>query len=296
MVEGNVLSRRNFLTNVVPGAAAFGLAASGIPGLRPKSAYADPQGEGALIAPEGYINPDLPVGGMMPVDNFLILVVDSSGSIQDPEYQLQRDGIFYALGTPEVREKLLGGTYGRSVLCLIDFASHAYLQQGLSLIGSEMELDMFRLSVKANERKGIIGTETHVFNALDGALEMARFGVAHFEPAHVVVDISGNGEGEYAHKSYGSLLNEKSDRLQKAAKNFEINPWRMGMTINALVMEGYEGPVSKFYRGYVVTPDGKLWRAQTIQDFAETMREKMLDELMANTKPSHYPAHAISPG
>jgi hypothetical protein len=58
-----------------------------------------------------------------PVDLELVLAADGSGSIDDEELRLQREGYARAVANPRVLEALTGGIYGKSVITYVEWGS-----------------------------------------------------------------------------------------------------------------------------------------------------------------------------
>ena len=58
-----------------------------------------------------------------PVDLELVLAADGSGSIDDEELRLQREGYARAVRNPRVLELLTGGIHGRSVIAFVEWGS-----------------------------------------------------------------------------------------------------------------------------------------------------------------------------
>lgn len=58
-----------------------------------------------------------------PVDLELVLAADGSGSIDDEELRLQRQGYAAAVRNPRVLEALTGGIYGKSVIAYVEWGS-----------------------------------------------------------------------------------------------------------------------------------------------------------------------------
>ena len=71
-----------------------------------------------------------------PVDLELVLAADGSGSIDDEELRLQREGYAAAVRNPRVLEALTGGIYGKSVIAYVEWGaaeSSTRLSTGRSL-------------------------------------------------------------------------------------------------------------------------------------------------------------------
>ena len=58
-----------------------------------------------------------------PVDLELVLAADGSGSIDDAELRLQREGYANAVSNPRVLELLTGGIHGKSVIAYVEWGS-----------------------------------------------------------------------------------------------------------------------------------------------------------------------------
>ncbi len=64
-----------------------------------------------------------PARAQEPVDLELVLAADGSGSIDDAELALQREGYARAVSDPRVLEALTGGIYGKSVIAYVEWGS-----------------------------------------------------------------------------------------------------------------------------------------------------------------------------
>lgn len=64
-----------------------------------------------------------PAAAQERVDLELVLAADGSGSIDDAELALQRQGYARAVGNPRVLEALTGGIYGKSVIAYVEWGS-----------------------------------------------------------------------------------------------------------------------------------------------------------------------------
>lgn len=63
----------------------------------------------------------VPALAQEPVDLELVLAADGSGSIDDAELALQREGYARAVSNPRVLEALTGGIYGKSVIAYVEW-------------------------------------------------------------------------------------------------------------------------------------------------------------------------------
>jgi Ca-activated chloride channel family protein len=193
----------------------------------------------------------------------LLLSIDVSGSIDAGDYRLQADGVASALADPVVAEALVAG---QVVLAVIQWSGVE--QQAVALPWRQMltPLDVTRFAEEATKMQRLYyGSDTAVGNGL-------RFATAQFaavpDCSRKVIDISGDGP-------------ENAGFTDAKARAEALDA---GLTINAIAIEepGPAAPVTAYYRGWIITPGGFVVTARGLQDYAETLRLKLLREL---TKP-----------
>jgi Ca-activated chloride channel homolog len=190
----------------------------------------------------------------------LLLSIDVSGSIDSGDYILQTEGLAAALADPEVAEALVRG---QVALAVVQWSGPA--QQALVLPWQRM-LDPDAVARFADSAAAM----PRAFKGSDTAVGQAiRFALATFAPVadcqRRVIDISGDGQ-ENAGFTDARARNEAAEA---------------GVTINAVAIEepGPAFPITSYYRGWVVTPGGFVVSARGLQDYAETLRLKLLREL-----------------
>jgi Ca-activated chloride channel family protein len=110
--------------------------------------------------------------------------------------------------------------------------------------------------------RAFTGSDTAVGQGLSFAL--AQFAVVP-DCQRRVVDISGDGQ-----ENAGFTDAEARAEARMA-----------GVTVNAIAIEepGPAAPVTAYYRAWVITPGGFVVTARGLQDYAETLRQKLLREL-----------------
>ncbi len=193
----------------------------------------------------------------------LLLSIDVSGSIDTGDYRLQTEGLAFALADPEVARALV---QGQVALAVVQWSGID--QQALVLPWQRMlsDPDVTRFAARAAAiPRAFSGSDTAVGQAL-------RFATAQFAAVpdcrRKVIDISGDGQenaGFTDAKSRGEAMDQ-------------------GLTINAIAIEdpGTAVPITTYYRRWIITPGGFVVTARGLQDYAETLRLKLLREL---TKP-----------
>lgn len=193
-------------------------------------------------------------------DVALVLTIDVSGSIDRGEYRLQAEGLAEALADPEIADALL---LGQVALSVVQWSGTG--QQVVSLpwrrMLSEGEIADFADRARAMPR-AFLGSDTAVGEAIG-------FAALQFGPVadcrRRVIDISGDGP-----LNAGGPL---SDGRRAAAE--------AGAEINAVAIEdiGQASPITEFYRRYVITQDGFVLTARGLEDYARTIRAKILREI-----------------
>jgi Ca-activated chloride channel family protein len=190
----------------------------------------------------------------------LVLAIDVSGSIDAGDYRLQADGLASALSDPEVAEALVRD---QVALAVVQWSGAA--QQAMVLPWQRM-LDPAAVTRFADRAAAM----PRAFKGSDTAVGQAiRFALAQFPPVsdckRQVIDISGDGQ-------------ENAGFTDARARSEAV---AAGVTINAIAIEepGQGFPITSYYRGLVVTPGGFVLSARGLQDYAATLRLKLLREL-----------------
>jgi Ca-activated chloride channel homolog len=193
----------------------------------------------------------------------LLLSIDVSGSIDGGDYRLQTGGLAAALSDPEVADALVRG---QIALAVVQWSGTD--EQALVLPWQRMlaPADVTRFADRA-------AAIPRVFSGSDTAVgEGLRFATTQFAAVpdckRRVIDVSGDGQ-------------ENAGFTDAKARGEAIDA---GILINAIAIEepGPAFPITSYYRGWVITPGGFVLTARGLQDYAKTLRLKLLREL---TKP-----------
>lgn len=190
----------------------------------------------------------------------LLLSIDVSGSIDRADYRLQAGGLAAALSHPDVIEALVRD---QVALAVVQWSGVA--EQALVLPWARMrsEADATRFAARAEAMpRAFSGSDTAVGEGL-------RFATAQFaavpDCGRRVIDISGDGQ-------------ENAGFTDARARAEAI---AAGIILNAIAIEepGPAIPVTTYYRRWIISPDGFAVTARGLQDYAETLRLKLLREL-----------------
>ena len=127
----------------------------------------------------------------LPVDLELVLAVDISGSVDEVEARLQREGYVAALRHPHVVEAIEGGMFGRIAVAYVEWAGDHYQRTMLDWTVIE---DQASASSFADALVETPLTTAH-WTSLSGAIDYAvpLFEGNGFKGFRRVIDISGDG-------------------------------------------------------------------------------------------------------
>lgn len=191
----------------------------------------------------------------------LVLSVDVSGSIDAGDYIFQTEGIAAALADPTVAEALVKDEVALTVVQWSGTEDQALVMDWQRMLSAQDVAD-FAARALALPR---------AFNGSDTAVgEGLRFAIAQFAAVpdcrRKVIDVSGDGQ-------------ENAGFSDSKARGEAI---KAGITINAIAIEeqGPASPITNYYQRWVITPEGFVFTAHGLQDYAETLRLKLQRELV----------------
>jgi hypothetical protein len=205
------------------------------------------------------------------VDLELVLAIDVSGSVDEEEAALQRQGYLKALVHPQVLQAILGGEKRRIGVVYIEWAGYHYqrIVADWAVIGDLASAESFVAKVAA------MPISTERWTSISGAIEFAmkRFDASPFKGPRRVIDISGDGRN-----NNGRDLAEV--RREALARGIIINglpivndrPTRWGTPP--------ERDLDIYYRDYVIGGPGAFYVvADGFEAFASAIRTKLVREI-----------------
>jgi hypothetical protein len=206
----------------------------------------------------------------VPVDLELILAVDVSGSVDEEEARLQRQGYVAAIADPEIVRAITSGMLGRIAVTYFEWAGDTWQVPVLpwTLIDSPQTAQAFAAKL-ATAPLGS-GPWTSISDAIRTATPM--FDVNSFEGTRRIIDISGDGPN-----TTGGLVEPERD-LAVANR----------ITINGLPIINNRFNISRapmpnldlYYRNCVIGgPGAFLVVAQGFKSFARAIRRKLILEI-----------------
>ncbi|MGH7126312.1 MAG: DUF1194 domain-containing protein [Stellaceae bacterium] len=198
------------------------------------------------------------------VDTALVLALDVSLSVDQREYELQRDGIAMAFESPALLAAVSAGKNHAIDVLVLEWSDPEVqtVTVDWTRVSDAASANAFAARVRKTSRSS--NGLTAIGNGLLGAA--AAFERLPNQAARRVIDVSGDGMA-----NIGAPCIEVRDAL--VAK---------GITINGLVMLNDEPWVDGFYSENVVGgPGAFLMQVADYREFAAAIREKLLSEIVA---------------
>lgn len=201
---------------------------------------------------------------LSPVDLELAFVVDASGSIDEDEMRLQRQGYAHALSHPRVQSAISSGFLRAISVAYIEFAGDGCTQLtvGWTRISDKPSAEAFGKRILGSERNFCFGG-----NAVSEALVFAAATIEanEFEGTRRVIDISGDGP---------NTMGEPVEDIRDAIV-------RQRIIINALAIDRPEMPDLPDYFKRAVTggPGSFVMKADNRKKFAEAILKKLIREI-----------------
>ena len=212
----------------------------------------------------------------VPVDLELVLAVDVSGSVDEVEARLQRDGYVQAMRHPDVIKAIASGVLQRIAVTYVEWAGEDTQSTVLDWTLIDGEGAAYAFSKELDAAPIGRGRYTSISQAVRYSLPL--FEGNGFEGTRRVIDVSGDGAN-----NSGGLVNFARD--EAVAKGVTINglpivngrPNRFGRQMPDLDL---------YYRNCVIGgPGAFLVVAQDFESFARAVRKKLVLEIAALPPP-----------
>jgi hypothetical protein len=216
-----------------------------------------------------------------PVDLLLVLAADVSRSVDQPKFQLQRDGYATAINDPRVMNAIMSGANRRIALTFVEWSGAGAQKVVIDWTLIDGPEAARKFSDALVEAPRSFADRTSISGAIDFSMEMlAR---APFEATRRTIDISGDG----THNSGRGLLAAREDALAT------------GVTINGLVILSERplpwnpehtnppGGLAKYFQDNVIGgPGAFVTVAESFQSFGQALISKLIAEIAEAPSPS----------
>lgn len=198
----------------------------------------------------------------------LVLAVDTSASVDDDRFELQRDGYAAAFRASEVQQAIGSGRVGGIAVTMTHWMGRRenVVVHEWTRLSDAASCNAFAAEIASGKRRFDDGQ-----TSISGAIRFARalYDVCPFpgekglDPRRVI-DVSGDGQ-----QNEGRYPNEARD--ETVAR---------GITINGLPILAVEGGLDRHYQHFVIGGTGAfLIAAATFDDFADAIRRKLIREI-----------------
>lgn len=221
-----------------------------------------------------------------PVDTALVLAVDASGSIDDAEFRLQKDGIALAVTDERVLAAIQSGPLQRIAIAYVEWGGPGSARTVVdwAIVEDADSARAFAQSVLAAARSA------QTYNAIGDAIAHATGMLRDCpcEPGRAVIDVSGDNPDNRSHVP--ALVSREA----AAAEGITINALAilqsdaLGPSGRPLLVENYESEV-------IAGPGAFVLAAQDRGDFARALLQKMVLEIANRTPGDHRLASGSRP-
>jgi hypothetical protein len=215
-------------------------------------------------------------GDVPRVDVALVLTVDASGSIDHPEFQLQKEGIAGAVADPEVLSTIQSGRNGRIAIAYVEWGAPGGAQMMVDwmLVGDAASAASFGNAVLQAPRS------IQSYNAIGDAIDLAvrLFDACPCQPTRRIIDVSGDNPDNRSHHP-GPLARDAA-----VAKGITITALaivqdgRLGASGKPWLVETYERTIIGGFAAFAIAANSRA-------DFARALREKMVLEISGLVPP-----------
>ncbi len=205
-----------------------------------------------------------------PVDVALVLLVDASLSIEEDEFQLQKQGIAQAIKDPTVLGAIRGGRQRRIALAYVEWGSPGLAQTVVDwkIVDGPQGAEVFAQALLTAPRS------RHTWNAIGDGIDLAAQMIADCpcQPQRKIIDVSGDNPDAQ------SLHPAPLARDQAIAEKIVINAL-------AIIEDGSLGPngrpwlVEMYEQEVIGGPGSFVLPANTREDFTRALMEKMVLEI-----------------
>jgi hypothetical protein len=229
----------------------------------------------------GLMLPGLPARAGEPADLLLVLAADVSRSVDQPKFQLQRDGYAAAISNPRVLDAIQSGQHKRIAICFVEWSGHTAqkIVVDWTLISDAASARHFGDQIVEAPRA--FAERTSISGGID--FSMAQLARSPYDAPRKVIDVSGDG----THNSGRSVLIARDEAVAS------------GVTINGLVIlsdrpipwnqehTNPPGGLAKYYENNVMGgPGAFVMVAQDFKSFGQALISKMIAEIAGLPAPT----------
>jgi Protein of unknown function (DUF1194) len=206
-----------------------------------------------------------PAAAQTSVDLQLVLAVDTSGSVNQYRFDLQKQGYATAFRNPRVLKAIRSGIAGAIAVTVFQWTGPEMQVQVIdwTIVHDAASAEAFAAAIEDTPRQLFSGG-TSVSGAIDYGASLLANSAARFPGARRVIDVSGDG----------------SNNRGRPAALARDDAIRAGITINGLPILALEPNLDRYYWDNVVGgPGAFMVTAQTFETFGEAVLKKLITEI-----------------
>ncbi len=202
------------------------------------------------------------------VDLQLVLAVDTSGSVDQTRFELQRDGYAAAFRNRQVLNAIQSGSTQAIAVTMFQWTGPELQTQVIpwTLIRDAAGAEAFAARIEGTPRRLFSGG-TSISGAIDFGVTL--FPQSQYQGLRRVIDVSGDG-----HNNRGRSA---ADARDAAVKD--------GIIINGLPILALEPELDRYYWNNVIGGPGSFMIAvESYERFPEAVLKKLIQEIAANAR------------
>jgi hypothetical protein len=210
----------------------------------------------------------LPAQAQTPVDLQLVLAVDTSGSVNQARFELQRRGYAAAFRHPRVLDAIRSGSTGSIAVTLVQWTGPTLQVHVLpwTLLKDRATMHAFADAIDEAPRQLFSGG-TSISGAIDYSIRL--FPGSAFKGLKRVIDVSGDGSNNRGR----DVASARDDAV------------REGVVINGLPILALEPYLDRYYFEQVIGGPGSFMiPAETYEAFAGAVLRKLILEIASNQR------------
>lgn len=213
------------------------------------------------------------------VDVEIVLAADGSGSIDDDELRLQRDGYAEAIASPEVLAAITGNAIGAIAIAYVEWggptSQHVIVDWHVvrDAVGAASFADGLRTRPRAARGYNSIS------NAIDFSVNMME--TNDFAAGKQVIDVSGDGPNIGGR----DILAARDDAVAQGIVVNALAIRRAGSGV-AFSADAAGMTLEEYYRQFVIGGPGSFVEiADSTRSFAAAVRAKLVQEVASHAQP-----------
>ena len=206
------------------------------------------------------------------VDVKLVLAVDVSPSIDNQEYEVERDGTAAAFADPDVIRAIQNGSLGRIAVSMIHFSSQQFNRVVVdwTIVSDRASALAIAQSIRRIPRTP--GRRTSISSALQLGSLLLEASEKDITATRRVIDVTGDGPN-----NAGDSMTLAHDKT--IAQGIVVN----GLPVMDDHANGYFEGLDKYYAGCVTGGRGAfVVVVKSYRDYAAAMRHKLILEISQN--------------